>query len=110
MQATSGSIIGRMGNVADGKPILVVEDERNIASLLKLYLSNEGFSVACVADGMATMNAPPGIPGPLMPWLTSARLKCPADAVIVLPDTAAVVVTWRAAPRCHTASGKSSVL
>src|SRR5438874_5806740 len=46
MQATSGSIIGRMRSVAAGKPILVVEDEHNIASLVKLYLSNEGFSVA----------------------------------------------------------------
>src|SRR6266702_2995768 len=42
-----GSIIGCMA----AGPILVVEDEHNIASLLKLYLENEGFSVAWVADG-----------------------------------------------------------
>ena len=32
-------------------PILVVEDEHNIASLITLYLTNEGFDVRCVADG-----------------------------------------------------------
>ena len=41
----------------------------------------------------ATMNDPPGIPDPLMPWLMSAVVKCPAEAVIVFPETAAVVVT-----------------
>ena len=56
MQATSGSIIGRMRSVAAGKPILVVEDEHNIASLLKLYLGNEGFSVAWVADGAKALD------------------------------------------------------
>jgi len=40
----------------DGKPILVVEDEHNIASLLKLYLGNEGFSVAWVADGAKALD------------------------------------------------------
>jgi len=32
-------------------PILIVEDEHNIASLIRLYLANEGFEVAWVADG-----------------------------------------------------------
>jgi two-component system, OmpR family, response regulator len=45
-----------MSSVADGKPILVVEDEHNIASLLKLYLGNEGFSVALVADGAKALD------------------------------------------------------
>ena len=45
-----------MRSVAAGKPILVVEDEHNIASLVKLYLSNEGFSVACVADGAKALD------------------------------------------------------
>ena len=45
-----------MRNVAAGKPILVVEDEHNIASLVKLYLSNEGFSVAWVADGSKALD------------------------------------------------------
>ena len=45
-----------MRSVADGKPILVVEDEHNIASLLKLYLGNEGFSVAWVADGAKALD------------------------------------------------------
>jgi DNA-binding response OmpR family regulator len=39
-----------------GKPILVVEDEHNIASLLKLYLSDAGFSVAWVADGAKALD------------------------------------------------------
>jgi len=37
-------------------PILVVEDEHNIASLVKLYLENEGFSVAWVADGAKALD------------------------------------------------------
>jgi len=45
-----------MRSVAAGKPILVVEDEHNIASLVKLYLSNEGFSVAWVADGAKALD------------------------------------------------------
>jgi len=45
-----------MRSVAAGKPILVVEDEHNIASLVKLYLSNEGFSVAWVADGSKALD------------------------------------------------------
>ncbi|HWD07746.1 MAG TPA: response regulator transcription factor [Actinomycetota bacterium] len=31
--------------------VLIVEDEQNIASLIRLYLANEGFEVAWVADG-----------------------------------------------------------
>jgi DNA-binding response OmpR family regulator len=45
-----------MPNVPAGKPILVVEDEHNIASLLKLYLSDAGFSVAWVADGAKALD------------------------------------------------------
>jgi len=37
-------------------PILVVEDEHNIASLVKLYLENEGFTVAWVADGARALD------------------------------------------------------
>jgi DNA-binding response OmpR family regulator len=33
------------------RTILLVEDEQNIASLVSLYLGNEGFTVAHVADG-----------------------------------------------------------
>ena len=39
-----------------GAPILVVEDEHNIASLLKLYLGNEGFTVAWVSDGTKALD------------------------------------------------------
>jgi DNA-binding response OmpR family regulator len=37
--------------------ILVVEDEQSIASLVSLYLTNEGFEVAHVADGAQAMAA-----------------------------------------------------
>ena len=37
--------------------ILVVEDERTIADLLKLYLSREGFSVQVASDGEAALTA-----------------------------------------------------
>ncbi|MGH2767452.1 MAG: response regulator transcription factor [Actinomycetota bacterium] len=37
--------------------ILVVEDERNIASLLELYLSKEGYSVTCVDSGTKALEA-----------------------------------------------------
>jgi len=37
--------------------ILVVEDERNIADLLKLYLAREGFSVSIVGDGQSALDA-----------------------------------------------------
>lgn len=37
--------------------ILVVEDERNIADLLKLYLTREGYSVLISADGADALNA-----------------------------------------------------
>lgn len=36
--------------------ILVVEDEHNIASLIKLYLGNEGFSVTWVNDGARALD------------------------------------------------------
>ncbi|GAC1369508.1 MAG: response regulator transcription factor [Actinomycetota bacterium] len=36
--------------------ILVVEDEHNIASLLKLYLTKDGFSVTWVADGSRVLD------------------------------------------------------
>ena len=36
--------------------ILVVEDEHNIASLLKLYLTNDGFSVHWVSDGARALD------------------------------------------------------
>ncbi|MGH2786240.1 MAG: response regulator [Actinomycetota bacterium] len=35
----------------NGSTILVVEDEQSIASLVTLYLTNEGFRVAQIADG-----------------------------------------------------------
>jgi two-component system OmpR family response regulator len=38
-------------------PVLVVEDEQNIASLITLYLANEGFEVARVADGSEALEA-----------------------------------------------------
>ena len=37
--------------------VLVVEDERNIADLLKLYLTREGFSVVISGDGDAALQA-----------------------------------------------------
>lgn len=37
--------------------VLVVEDERNIADLLKLYLAREGFGVMIVGDGEAGLEA-----------------------------------------------------
>ncbi len=37
--------------------VLVVEDERNIADLLKLYLAREGFGVLIVGDGEAGLEA-----------------------------------------------------
>ena len=37
--------------------MLVVEDERNIADLLKLYLAREGFGVMIVGDGEAGLEA-----------------------------------------------------
>lgn len=37
--------------------MLVVEDERNIADLLKLYLAREGFGVLIVGDGEAGLEA-----------------------------------------------------
>jgi DNA-binding response OmpR family regulator len=45
-----------MSTPGAGGPILVVEDERNIASLLKLYLGNEGFSVAWISDGAKALD------------------------------------------------------
>ena len=36
--------------------ILVVEDEHNIASLLELYLSNDGFAVTWVGDGAQALD------------------------------------------------------
>lgn len=35
----------------DGKKVLVIEDELNIAELLRLYLEKDGFAVRCAADG-----------------------------------------------------------
>ena len=37
--------------------ILVVEDERNIASLVELYLTNEGFAVTLAQDGAEALDA-----------------------------------------------------
>lgn len=37
--------------------ILIVEDEQNIASLVSLYLTNEGFTVEHVADGATALAA-----------------------------------------------------
>jgi DNA-binding response OmpR family regulator len=37
--------------------VLVVEDEPSIASLVKLYLSREGFEVTCVSDGAGALDA-----------------------------------------------------
>lgn len=35
----------------DSKKVLVIEDESNIAELLRLYLEKDGFTVRCAADG-----------------------------------------------------------
>ncbi|MBR6312882.1 MAG: response regulator transcription factor [Oscillospiraceae bacterium] len=35
----------------DNKKVLVIEDESNIAELLRLYLEKDGFTVRCAADG-----------------------------------------------------------
>lgn len=39
------------------KTILLVEDDRSISDMVKRYLTNEGFHVACVFDGEAAANA-----------------------------------------------------
>ena len=31
--------------------VLIVEDDRNIAELLQLYLEKEGYAVTCATDG-----------------------------------------------------------
>jgi DNA-binding response OmpR family regulator len=52
---------GRSGSPADPAPqrglVLVVEDEKPIADLLRLYLSREGFGVHTEADGRAGLAA-----------------------------------------------------
>ena len=37
--------------------ILVVDDDRNICEVLKMYLTNEGFEVASANDGVEAMEA-----------------------------------------------------
>lgn len=39
------------------KRVLIVEDDKNIADLLRLYLERDGFSVEMAADGRAGVNA-----------------------------------------------------
>ncbi|WP_100486286.1 response regulator transcription factor [Sporolactobacillus pectinivorans] len=39
------------------KTILLVEDDRSISDMVKSYLTNEGFHVACVFDGEAATSA-----------------------------------------------------
>ena len=43
------------------KTILVVDDERNIVDLVRLYLEKEGFAVVAAADGeeALALHAPP---------------------------------------------------
>lgn len=40
-----------MDKKSESKKVLVVEDENNIAELLRLYLEKDGFTVRCAADG-----------------------------------------------------------
>ena len=42
---------GRKGTFLMAVTVLVVEDDRNIADLLKMYLEKEGYAVAWAADG-----------------------------------------------------------
>ena len=41
--------------MADNK-ILVVDDEKNICELIRLYLKKEGYDVICAADGSSALN------------------------------------------------------
>ena len=43
---------GREGHILMAKTVLIVEDDRNIADLLRLYLEKEGYSVVIAPDGM----------------------------------------------------------
>lgn len=42
---------GGKGTFLMAVTVLVVEDDRNIADLLKMYLEKEGYAVAWAADG-----------------------------------------------------------
>jgi DNA-binding response OmpR family regulator len=55
---TSASQAGYRSPMPDSRGlVLVVEDERSIADLLRLYLSREGFTVAVETDGPAALAA-----------------------------------------------------
>ena len=41
----------------DREKILIVDDDRNICELLRLYLEKEGFSVTLAHDGQAAVNS-----------------------------------------------------
>lgn len=43
---------GREGHILMAKTVLIVEDDRNIADLLRLYLEKEGYTVVIAPDGM----------------------------------------------------------
>ena len=43
---------GREGHILKAKTVLIVEDDRNIADLLRLYLEKEGYTVVIAPDGM----------------------------------------------------------
>ena len=44
--------------------VLVVEDDRNIAELLQMYLEKEGYTVTVAADG-GRASALSGLPSPI---------------------------------------------
>ena len=43
---------GREERLLMAKTVLIVEDDRNIADLLRLYLEKEGYTVVIAPDGM----------------------------------------------------------
>jgi len=52
-----GSYDAAMSKTLDRRPILVVDDDAKIVSLVRTYLEREGFPVVSAADGIATLKA-----------------------------------------------------
>jgi len=46
---------GHQAEAMSGEKVLVVEDEENIARLVRMYLENDGFSVVTATDGQAAV-------------------------------------------------------
>lgn len=58
MSASRGpSYDALMSKIANGAPILVVDDDAKIVRLVRTYLEREGFSVVTASDGVGTLDA-----------------------------------------------------